>query len=567
MNSEVHPVVAGVVLLLAAVAIALWAWASGVAASLGGPAGLHTNPDGHHFIEIQHYLVEHDAQGAYLRTHDLEKIDVEVVLGGYTFFSDGDLLLRRGPDPRSFLDNVRAYGRKTNRNSVVPDEPGSGLFRCSLETNECDRFGEEGVDFKAAFGVTVDWETDEVYVSDTTRHLLRKYSSDGTALAAPVGGFKFPNQLLLHDGQLLVADTNNHVVRILEPQTSGFGEIRDSKSVVPKVAKTAGQRWPSHFTRIGDEWWVNNMRTGMNEGGIYVFDADWQYVRRIGLPANADPISLLPVGDVVWVSDWNNDVIRRFSATGEPLSDLKSAGLEQILVKARTERRSYTMLSYAGVALVVVLLLALMVRAFAVGMNKGPSRQPAGDTSVAAHDLAAPLQLEPDPRVRRRMSLLLKFIMALTVVAVVLSCFLFSSIGNPEVVLPLAAAVAGLVAIVLLVAWVNRANWGTSIEVSANSLTLRDYTGRKSSCSLREARYDNSAIATRDAVVILGRPQAQIYKREDVLEKLIPRLADAQQVGAIGMLKIQIALKHPQGLVTVIAIIGVAVYAAVTLVA
>ena len=57
----------------------------------------------------------------------------------------------------------------------------------------------------------------------------------------------------------------------------------------------------------------------MNEGGLYVFGDEWQYLRRIELPADADPISLLPVGDVVWVSDWDNDVIRRFSAAGEHL--------------------------------------------------------------------------------------------------------------------------------------------------------------------------------------------------------------------------------------------------------
>ena len=567
MNSEVHPVVAGLVLLATVVAIALWAWASGVAASLGGPAGLQSSPAGHHYIEIQNYLVEHDADGNYLRTHDLDKIDVDVILGGYAFFANGDILLRRGPDPRSFFDNIRAYQRKTNRNSIVPDESGSGLFRCNLKTSECSRFGAEGIDFKGAFGVFVDWETDEVYVSDTTRHLLRKYSSEGKELAAPVGGFKFPNQLMLNDGQLLVADTNNHVIRILEPQSSGFADIKDSKSVIPAAASAARQRWPSHFARIGDEWWVNNMRTGMNEGGIYVFDDEWQFLRRVELPANADPISLLAVGDGVWVSDWNNDVIRRFSTDGKPLSDLESAGLEQILTRARMERRSYTMISYGGFVLVVVLLLALMVRAFAVGMNKGPEPKTTDDDALAANDLGAPLRLEPDQKLRRRMTLLLRFIIALTVVTIGLFFYLFSSCDKPEVILPLVGAMAGLVAIVLLVAWVNRANWGTSIEVDANTLTLRDYTGRKSSCPLRDARYDNTAIATRDAVVILGRPQAQIYKREDVQERLMPRLADAQRVGVIGMLRIQIAVKHPQGLVSVFAVLGVVVYAIVALIA
>ncbi len=370
MNIEVHPFVAGVVIVMTVIAVALWAWASGVAAGFGGPAEMNTGPGGHHFIEIQNYLVEHDAEGGYLRTHDLGTIDVELLLGGYAFFSNGDVLLRRGPDPRSFLDNFRAYKRETNRNSIVPDEPGSGLFRCNLETADCARFGAVGIDFKAAFGVFIDWQTDEVYISDTTRHLLRKFAPDGSELAPPADGFKFPNQLMLHDAQLLVADTNHHVIRRLESQSSTFAEPVDSKSTVPAAAEIAQQTWPSHFARVGEEWWVNNMRTGMNQGGIYVFDDDWQYLRRIELPPNADPISLLVVGEEVWISDWYNDVVRRFSADGEPLPDLESAGLETILTLSRQERLVYTNLSYAGVVLVVVMLLGLIVRAIALGMNR-----------------------------------------------------------------------------------------------------------------------------------------------------------------------------------------------------
>jgi len=377
MNSDVHPVVAGLVLVVTVLAVALWAWASGMARSFGGPATMITAPDGHHYIEIQNFLVEHDADGAYLKTHNLDTIDVDRFLGGFAFFSNGDILLRRGPDPRSFLDNFRAYKRETNRNLIVPNEPDSGLFRCNLDTFDCTRFGDQGIDFKGAFGVFINWQTDDVYISDTTRHLLRKYSSDGNEQAPPVGGFKFPNQLMLYEERLLVADTNHHVIRRLEADSSKFGEIVDSQSVVPVAAKNARQEWPSHFARVGEAWWVNNMQTDMNHGGIYIFDDRWQYARRIELPSNADPIALLPLGTEVWVSDWNNDIVRRISTAGEPLPNLESAGLEAILTAARKERARYTMLSYAGIALFVVTLLLLMVRAFALAMNKGPSQQSA----------------------------------------------------------------------------------------------------------------------------------------------------------------------------------------------
>ncbi len=567
MNTEVHPAVAALVLMMTFVAVAVWMWGSGVAASYGGPAELNTSPNGHRFVQIQQYLVEHDEEGEYLKTHDLDAIGVDLFLGGYAFFSNGDILLRRGPDPRSFLDNVRAYKRETNRNSIVPDDSGSGLFRCSLDTLVCQRFGEEGIDFKASYSVFVDWQSDEVYVSDTTRHLLRKYSSDGVEQATPAGGFKFPNQLMLHDGQLLVADTNNHVVRRLNSQSPTFADRIDSKNVVPGAAKIVQQIWPSHFARIGDGWWVNNMRTGMNLGGLYVFDSDWQYRRHIELPPEADPISILAVGDTVWVSDWENDVVRRFSTAGRPLADLESAGLDTILASSRQERRKATILSYAGVAVLAVMLIGLMVRAFAQGMNKAQVRRSAEADPGAARNDAAPLHLEPDENVRKHMSRAVRIVWLLALLSVVPLIYMFDVFEHPDVVTKLIGPLAGMFAIVLLIAWVNSANWGTSISVDGSTLTLRDHSGRLSSCRIPEVRFDDTAIATRDAVVILGRPQAQIYARDDVQERLLPRLDEAHRVGPIEMLKIQIQLRHPQGVVTVLAIIGLLAYGAVTIAA
>ena len=163
------------------------------------------------------------------------------------------------------------------------------------------------------------------------------------------------------------------------------------------------------------------------------------------------------------------------------------------------------------------------------------------------------------------MTWVLRTIMILMVLSIVPLVHVFRLSDDPQVMLPLVGVLVGMFAIVLLIAWVNRANWGTSIMLDGRTLTLRDYTGRLSRCAIREVRFDDTAIATRDAVVILGRPQARIYNRTEIEQRLIPRLGDAQRIGPIAMLKLQIELRHPQGLVAVIAMIGVLVYAAVTI--
>lgn len=241
------------------------------------------------------------------------------------------------------------------------------MFRCNLDTGDCTRFAD--IDFKAAHGLFIDWRTDDVYVADTTRHVLRKYAVNGTELAGPIAGFKFPNQIMMHADQLLVADTNHHVVQALNPNTFFTGENTRRINVVPSAATAEQQIWPSHFARVGEQWWVNNMRTGMNYGGLYIFDDDWSFQRKVDLPPKADPIAIATVNDEVWVSDWYNDRVHRFNFNGDSLPDLESEGLHNILLESRLERRKYELLSYSGIALFFIVLAALLIRAFVLGVN------------------------------------------------------------------------------------------------------------------------------------------------------------------------------------------------------
>ncbi len=566
MNTEVHPAIAAGILVMTVMSVALWAWASGTASSYGGPAELRMAPNGHAYVQIQNYLVEHDESGGWVQTHDLSELGVELFLGSFAFFANGDLLLRLGPDSRSFMDNFRAYKRETNQNSVVPEGPDSGLFRCSLTSMDCERFGEAGTDFKAAFGVYIDWHTDDVYFSDTTRHLLRKFSADGIEQAVSEESFKFPNQLMLRDGQLLVADTNHHVVHVVQPGVLDFGTSIERKSVVPAAARNAQQTWPSHFARVGDTWWVNNMMTGMNNGGVYVFDSDWTYQRRLELPGGADPIAILPVGDEVWVSDWNNDVVHRLSSEGSPLPNLNSAGLESILEESRGQRFFYTVLSFTGVVLVAFMFLGLVLRAVLQGAGKPPGGKVAEGLTQEAFDESVRLHLEPDEKVRKRLTNAVWTVGLLLLLGVVPLLLILNKSAEPASVVPLLWPGAALFAITLLTFWVNRSNWGTSITIENGYVTLRDFTGRESRCSVQKVRYDDTAIATPDALVILGRPQAQIYKRDDVQVKLLPRLAEARRVGPLEMMKIQIQLRHPQGMVTVLVLVGLLVFGALQIV-
>ena len=59
MNSKVHPALAALVLIMTGIAVVLWTWGSGMAASFGGPAELNRGPDGHSFVQIQNLSLIH----------------------------------------------------------------------------------------------------------------------------------------------------------------------------------------------------------------------------------------------------------------------------------------------------------------------------------------------------------------------------------------------------------------------------------------------------------------------------------------------------------------------------
>ncbi|HZW59740.1 MAG TPA: hypothetical protein VFE85_05550, partial [Woeseiaceae bacterium] len=398
MNSKLHPAIAALVIALAVLALALWIWARGQARELGGPAQLLVGPSGHLYVQINDQLLEHGADGEFLRRHDLSGPAASELVGGIGFLANGDLLLRRAANNRSLFARLRAFGRTTSTSPPARDTPGTGLCRYRLEDSTCRPFGAQGLDPGAAFGLVIDPASGDVYLSDTSRHVLRKYASDGKPLAGPVGGFRFPNGLALVDGKLYVADTNMHRVAIVDPRNDSFGDLIGTRDVVPDAARVAGQRWPTRIVRVGDAWWVNNMNTALEYGGIYVFDDDWHYRRRVELPPGADPIDLLPYRGEVLISDWYNDRVYRVSAAGTLLGRFSSTGIDALLGAYRHERLRYGLLSYAGVAVLAMVFLVLIVHALVAGSALGAAgaggAEPRRETATGTD----PCWLYPDQR-------------------------------------------------------------------------------------------------------------------------------------------------------------------------
>lgn len=561
LDMKIHPAIVGLVISLSVIATGTKFWAGGEALEYGGPSQLLDDARGHVYVQIQNQLLEHSADGKFLRRHDLGELGVERTIGAIAFFSNGDILLRRGKDARSLGNKIAAYQRRENKSDLVPDSTGAGLARCQLETRECREFAAPPIDFKSTIGIFIDWQNDDVFISDTSRHTLRKYSANGEALAEPVRGFKFPNQLLLAGEQLLVTDTNNHKIRFVEPDSNSFGRTIRSVDVVAAEAKHNEHLWPSHLARIGDEWWVNNMNSGMRNGGIYVFDSDWLYLRRIPLPATADPISILPFATGALISDWDNDRIYRVAASGAVLDDFESPGLEAVLAESREARAFYRALSWMGFVLLGAVFVALIAKAI---LSPTPQfvAAPIDGASPGAIFSDEPVWFEPDPKVVRALRMNLRLAGIALVAIVLLSAYVAIAYGNPDIVAKLTAPLSGLVLIYALIHRMSRAGVETAIGFEGEEIILRNHKGAESRHPVVAAIYSKTAVATPDMAVVLGNPQMSLYARETITQQILPRLAHAEQVSAMKMQRLLFRLLHPQGVFVLLMIIGATAVAA-----
>lgn len=558
MNSNVNPVIAGIVILIVCVGSAIWMWGTGEAEEISGPSEILTDPAGHLYVQIQNQLVEHDENGVYVKRHDLANIGIDRVLGGLAFFSNGDLLVRRGADSGSFLDGLRAYARLTNKQSIVSSDPATGLHRCNLNNYDCQPFATPTIDFNAAYSVFIDQDTDDVYISDTSRHTLRKYSSEGEALSPPADGFRFPNHLMLHDGNLLVADTNTYSIRQVTADSAGFGEYLDTFNVTPVEAQRAEQRWPSQFIQIGDEWWVNNMAKTMSDGGIYVFDRDWQFQRMLELPQDADPVSMLVFQDMVLVTDWNNSRVHRFTFAGVADSDFTSAGLADIYAESIEMRLRYLMIMWVTLILLAAIAVILVIKGTTPADTIIPDSGNAVPDKADITDFDKQVWLKPIPETATNFRR--GFMVAGMLMAIVVAMFFYIGFAISAEFLDWEFALHGFVfiAIYLTVVWVSRINFGTTIGFYRDRIILRDHSGREVKHAIKDAIYDGTMIATPDMAIALGNDRFPIYDKETIASVLLPRLDKSQEVSVIAMQGALIRMRHPLGILNVAGLVLIA---------
>ena len=380
MRQDVHPITAFLVISIAICLISMIVWARGEALRVGGPDQIQQDPQGNVYLHVSGSLYQFSSRFELLQEIQLEKLGVSDLVGDFAFFSNGDMLVRRGRYEPGVFESILRYMRVSDRHEPVAQHEGDGLYRCRLTSMECTPFGGQSVDFDSAFHLSIDVDSNTVYLSDTGRHKLRKFDAEGRELSVQSKGFKFPNQNMLYQDKLLVADTNHHAIQEVATSDDNFGAIINTRVV--RNPELGAKSWTYSFARVDDHWWVNNMGANMKHGAVAVFDEQWQYQYEIQLPAGADPIDFGVFEDRVLVTDLDNVAIYQLDKTGQVLQTPLPKAMDEKLAALIKSRAGYYQLAHTGIALFVLFLVTGLVAA----VYQGRSRQEAS------------LQLSPQER-------------------------------------------------------------------------------------------------------------------------------------------------------------------------
>ncbi|GEM_PF-3881764 len=373
MNQNIKPLTAFIVLLF--FGGLLWGkfWANGVALSVFTFSHMHKHPDGTAYIMLDNQLYGFNEQAQPTGKIDLSRLGIESgsAITDFAFFANGDLLIHRSFKPFEFVHSLQRYFRFENQQNTLSPDATDGLHRCNLATYQCQAFSQPAINLNDTFTLAIDWQTDHVFIADTSRSVLYFYTGSGQKLDSK-DGFYFPNQIQFQDNQLYVADTNHHSLVTVGIDGNRFGQIQNSLDTDVHPYRKEGDVWPSAFLLTENQRWVRNADNNMEYGGVYIFKTNGEFVKRLNLPKGADLFSLLQLGNAVLVNDFDLGKIYQFSLDGEALPDFPTAVFQPLLDELQVKKQRYRNLD---LGFTVAFALSFLVGVGLALFQQSPSNQ------------------------------------------------------------------------------------------------------------------------------------------------------------------------------------------------
>lgn len=531
MNQEIKPFTA--IVLLAIFGGLLWGkfWAHHAAISVHAVSYMHKHPDGTAYLMVDNQLLGFDDKANFTQRIELSRFGLaaDTDMSDFAFFSNGDLLIRRHVPPDDFIYGLQRYFRFKNLRDETSANPEDGLYRCNTGTFECKPFTNPPLNLTDVFGLAIDWRTDRVFLSDTTRHVLRMFSSTGEALDLKEG-FLFPNCIQYQDGKLFVADTNHHRLAVVGVEEERLGNVLESMDTRAGPAVAKGEVWPSDVLLAGNRRWVRNANNDMLYGGVYVFENDGEFVKRLELPEGADPSALLELNGAVLVSDFNRERIYQFTRDGDALPDFMPEALRPHFEKLSPKRSKYQWLERG-----FTLLFALgLVGGFGYAIFQQRARNQ--DTVDVAPAQEIPSRLSDldirwiGPALRFRLMIWVMGLLPPVLMGVLLFVYYLENTPLAD----FATQSYGLALLCLLVSFSAFIQLRRKIGVTDTLFILVPSLGKPSICFKEQIVYSDLAIVAGNGVMAIDKLSV-FFSPDDVELLIYPAIKTGRYVDAMEM--------------------------------
>ena len=510
-------------------------WAYGESISVTGFSYLHKHPSGDTVVLFHNSLYRFDDADRLRDRTELSDFGVPPgQITDFAWFSNGDLLLRRGQREEGLLFNLERYQRKTNTTPASQADPQALLVRCVKNSGECTPFTASPLNLNAVFALEIDTETDRVFVADTSRHKVYMLSAEGRELDRIDTGLKFPNQISYFDDVLYVTNTNHHQISAYRVTGDSFSGEPEQISVTPEDAVVARQTWPAAFLFVADRLWVINATSQMDQGGIYLFDAmkDYEYEYKAGLGEAADPVAMTRHGDHILVSDLSNDRLYELDRDGELKGEFLPQWLYEDVMTVRAERKQYQQLTTVLTGLFIFSLVAGFAYALYVQLSSTGKHQNLHEPDrLSLVNINDPdiLWIIPDLKTQRTLYALPLIIVGLLFAILALRSYL----GNIDAGIDSVTMISLAVIAIILFAGI-RNSLSKRIGILGDSLILKDHKGRYSVGSGSQIQYSDAAILIGKQFVLLG-GQPKIFPTDQMIMHVYPLLKEAEFITASKM--------------------------------
>jgi hypothetical protein len=553
-----------IIVVFSMLALGLYMWAGAQRAGLPGYGFMQQ--DGHYLaVNFGSHIVWLDDAGAERRAVDLADFGVNAV-GDFSFFADGDLLLYHRAEPLGVLDNVAAFLRlRASRQSGA--SRADGFYRCELELERCHRLAQSRQYPARSFRLQLEPDTDIIYLADTADHTLYKLGPEGRELASHSQGFKFPNQLLWHDGNLWLADTNHHRVVQVNTGTERFGEPLQAFTT-----RLGGHRFPHQLSAAHNGLWVLLGDSAMANGRLQRYSWQGEPLGTLALAQLPDPLAIVYWRERLWVNDFTEPVLRRVEPQTGVSEPVVSATLTELAAQVLADRRDYRRLEWWAVGLFLLTLLGGFAAAWRLEKEQTKS---AFKRAVKPQPQVRPEgPIEPTgqreilwltSRIKRRHWWLARSGWVMAAAMLLLTALCYPSLAqSPSIIwicigTSLFLLLAGFMATHLLASIA-----GSKLGVIGESLVLVTAKGERTVARAEALRYSDQFIIADDVAIALGNPKLRFWHEAELKRWVYPRLYAAQKLTPWQQSQYLWRLRHPQ-MVWPLVLGGVLLLAVVTL--